>query len=249
MSYQEDVIKYGWKLHCINAICNLRKNRGATLPQVTENVNAGHDHTVSARTVRRQLHREGYYNRAAMHKPLITKMNAHLELGGAKKPQGSTEMWKKVMQSNESSFALFSTSGREWREGCTASEWYKSECSTRTVRASAGSVMLWGDMLLAWSGYNFPLTGLGHCQSIPSCSELSPFLCDETFLSWWKCSLWQCLHPQSTRGHWMVWWEWELCESYAVAFTATQGVQFKMTFRISGITGIIFPKETNIVTE
>lgn len=72
----------------INAICNLRKNRGAALPQVTENVNAGHDHTVSARTVRRQLHREGYYNRAAVHKPLITEMNAHLEFGGAKKTTG-----------------------------------------------------------------------------------------------------------------------------------------------------------------
>ena len=142
----------------INAICSLRKNRGAALPQVTENVNAGHEHTVSARTVRRQLHREGYYNRAAVHKPLITKMNAHLEFSGAKKPQGSTEMWKKVMQSNESSFALFSSSGREWREWCTVREWYKPDCSTRTVRGSAGSVVLSGTCY--WHG----LGTLSHLQ-------------------------------------------------------------------------------------
>lgn len=39
----------------------VKKNRSATLAQVTESVNAGRSHSVSARTVRRQLHREGYY--------------------------------------------------------------------------------------------------------------------------------------------------------------------------------------------
>ena len=62
----------------ISAIC--KENRRATLPQVTENVNAGHDQTVSAIAVCWQLHREGYYSRTAVHKPLITKMNAHLRV-------------------------------------------------------------------------------------------------------------------------------------------------------------------------
>ncbi len=35
---------------------------------------------VSARTVCQQLHREGYYSRVAVHKPLITKMNAHFRV-------------------------------------------------------------------------------------------------------------------------------------------------------------------------
>uniref|UniRef100_A0A3B4TW02 Uncharacterized protein n=1 Tax=Seriola dumerili TaxID=41447 RepID=A0A3B4TW02_SERDU len=42
------------------------------LPQVTENVNAGRDQTVSATPVHPQLHRGGYW--AAVHKPLITTM-------------------------------------------------------------------------------------------------------------------------------------------------------------------------------
>lgn len=39
----------------------VKKNRSATLAQVTESVNAGRSRGVSTRTVRRQLHREGYY--------------------------------------------------------------------------------------------------------------------------------------------------------------------------------------------
>uniref|UniRef100_A0A3B4XRT0 Transposase Tc1-like domain-containing protein n=1 Tax=Seriola lalandi dorsalis TaxID=1841481 RepID=A0A3B4XRT0_SERLL len=74
----------------------VRKNRTATLPQVTEIVNAGRGQTVSARTVRRQLHREGY-SKIAVQKPLITKTNAHLRVQWCKNHQHwSVEMWKKV---------------------------------------------------------------------------------------------------------------------------------------------------------
>lgn len=50
--------------------------------------------------------------------------------------------------------------------------------------------------------------GLGHCQSIWSCSEWSPLWCDETFLSWWEWYLpeWLCLQCWGLRTRWMVWW-------------------------------------------
>uniref|UniRef100_A0A3B4W9L4 Transposase Tc1-like domain-containing protein n=1 Tax=Seriola lalandi dorsalis TaxID=1841481 RepID=A0A3B4W9L4_SERLL len=35
---------------------------------------------LSAKTVGRQLNREGYCSRTAVHEPLITKMNAHLRV-------------------------------------------------------------------------------------------------------------------------------------------------------------------------
>ncbi len=78
-----------------------------------------------------------------------------------------------------------------------------------------------GGILLAWFGSTCPLRGKGHCRSIQSCSEWSPLSCDETFLSWWEWSLpgWQCPHPQGTRAHWMLWWGWKWCESYAMAFS------------------------------
>ena len=53
---------------------------------MTENVSAARDQTVSARTAHPQLHRGGYFRRAAVHKALITKMNAHLRVQWCKKP-------------------------------------------------------------------------------------------------------------------------------------------------------------------
>ena len=122
----------------------VRKNRRATLRQVTENVNAGCDQAVSSRTVRQQLHREGYYSRVAVHKPLIIKTNAHLRVQWFKNRRlWSTKMQKKCWP-DESSFTIFSTSGREhvWH---TQRELYRSVTGTGltpTVRGSGGSVML-----------------------------------------------------------------------------------------------------------
>ena len=57
---------------------------------------AGHDQTVSARIARQKLQKHGYYSRAAVHKPLITKTNAHLRAQWYKNHRHwSIEMWKK----------------------------------------------------------------------------------------------------------------------------------------------------------
>lgn len=52
---------------------------------MNQNVNAGRDRTVSARTVCPQLQSEGYYGGVAVHKPLITQMSAHLRLSVVQK--------------------------------------------------------------------------------------------------------------------------------------------------------------------
>uniref|UniRef100_A0A0E9WMS6 Uncharacterized protein n=1 Tax=Anguilla anguilla TaxID=7936 RepID=A0A0E9WMS6_ANGAN len=67
----------------------------------------------------------------------------------------STETWKKVIRSDESSFTIFSTSGQ-------LHVWHtprEPECLTSTVRASGGSVMLW--MTFSWHGLSslIPLEG------------------------------------------------------------------------------------------
>ena len=68
---------------------------------MTENLNAGSDKTFSEGAVCQQLHGEGYYSRVAVFKPFITKMNAHL--GPKKHKLWSTEIYKKVLWSDESS--------------------------------------------------------------------------------------------------------------------------------------------------
>lgn len=126
----------------------VKKNRRATLSQVTENINAGRDHNVSARTVLRQLHREGYYSRDPVQKPLISKTDEHLRVQWCNSHKNwSTDMWKKVTWS---SFTILSTSGSSPREP------YRPEC---TVIESDDCVMLWGAFCWHGLGPLVPLEG------------------------------------------------------------------------------------------
>lgn len=63
----------------------VEKNKTASVIQVTENINSERVQTVSTRTVRRQLQREGY-SRVPVYKPLITN---------AKKPEVYSDTGKK----------------------------------------------------------------------------------------------------------------------------------------------------------
>lgn len=125
---------------------HVRKNRKATLPQVTEIVSAGRGQTVSARRVCRQLCREGN-SEVAVHKPLVTKTNAHLRVQWCKNHQHwSAEMWKKAIWLDESSSTTFSPSGRvnEWQ---SPKERYRPEPPMPT---EGGSVVMWG--AFCWHG-------------------------------------------------------------------------------------------------
>ncbi len=84
-----------------------------------------------------------------------------------------------------------------------------------------------GGILLAWFGSTCPL------DRRATSNQCRVVLGDYLYLVMkhfypdqdrWEWSLpgWQCLHPQGTRGHWMVWWVWKWCESYAMAFTVTK---------------------------
>lgn len=76
----------------------------------------------------RKIHKEGYYRRVTVHKPLITKINAHLRVPWCKNHKHrSTAMWEKVIRSGESSVTIFSTCGQVhvWR---TPRERYRPEC-------------------------------------------------------------------------------------------------------------------------
>ena len=99
-----------------------------------------------------QLHREGYYSRVAVRKTLITQMNAHLTVQWCKNHGHlSTEMWKKVIWSDESFFSIFSTSGwvREWY---TLRERNRPECLTPTVKRCGGSIIFWHALLVPLEG-------------------------------------------------------------------------------------------------
>lgn len=84
------------------------------------------------------------HGRAAISKPLIRPQNAVIRKRWCKQHVGWTsDQWKKVVWSDESSFTLFPTTGRVyvWR---SPGEEYKKECLLPTVKHGGGSVMVWG---------------------------------------------------------------------------------------------------------
>lgn len=96
-------------------------------------------------------------------------------------------------------------------------------------------VMLWGAFYLHGLGplvsleqrFSIPVLG-GPCPACFRTSKKHQYKVvltdpldtyDKTLLSWWEWSLpgWQFTYPLVTRGHWMVWWLWRFCKSYAFA--------------------------------
>ena len=96
----------------------VKDNRKTTAVKITADLNGHLQNPVSIKTVRRELHRSGFYGRAAIRKPLVSNTNASKRLEWCKNLQNwSLEQWKNVIFSDESSFTLFPTSGRVYVRG------------------------------------------------------------------------------------------------------------------------------------
>ncbi len=125
---------------------------------------------LSAKTVRRRLHREGYYSRVAVHKPLITKMNAHLRVQWCKNQPGTgLQRCGKKWYGQMSRPSPYSPQVGECMCGTEKTAWMLDPCSEGIWWLCCAV----GGILLAWLGSTCPLRGKG----------------DETFLSWWEWSL------------------------------------------------------------
>ena len=122
----------------------VREDRKTTAPKITAELNEHLKNPVSTKTVRRELHKSGFYGRAAIRKPLLSKTNVSKHLEWCRNLQNwSLEQWKNVIFSDESSFTLFPTSGRVyvWRQ---PKEAFNRDCLLPTVKHGGGSVMIWG---------------------------------------------------------------------------------------------------------
>lgn len=118
----------------------------ATAAKVTAELNQHLDSPVSVITVRRHLHKQNIYGRAAIPKPLVTNVNAKRRLQWCHTHKTwSIDKWKKVIWSDESSFTLFPTTGRVhvWR---TPAQAYDRDCLLPTVKHGGGSVIIWAAM-------------------------------------------------------------------------------------------------------
>lgn len=122
----------------------VRADRRTTAPKITAELNDHLESPVSSKTVRRELHKCGFYGRAAIRKPLLSKNNVSKRLEWSHNLRNwSLEQWKNVIFSDESSYTLFPTAGRVyvWRQ---PKEAFNSDCLLPTVKHGGGSVMIWG---------------------------------------------------------------------------------------------------------
>lgn len=128
----------------------VRADRRISAVKATACLNDSIEEPVSTRTVRRELHKMGMHGRAAIAKPLIKPANAAKRKRWCKAHKDwRIAQWKKVVYSDESTFTLFSTTGRVyvWR---TPDETYDLDCLKPTVKHGGGSVMVWG--AISWHG-------------------------------------------------------------------------------------------------
>jgi 23S rRNA-/tRNA-specific pseudouridylate synthase len=114
-----------------------------TAAKVTAVLNQHLDSAVSIITVRRHLHKQNIYGRAAIPEPLVTEFNAKRRRQWCHNHKTwSIDEWKTVIWSDESCLTLFPTTGRVhvWR---TPAQAYERDCLLPTVNHGGGSVMVW----------------------------------------------------------------------------------------------------------
>ncbi|GFT54715.1 DDE_3 domain-containing protein [Trichonephila clavipes] len=127
--------------------------------KVTSNLDQHLGSAVSMITVRRHLHKQNIYHRAAIPKPLVSNVNAKRFLYWCHTHKTwSIDRWKKVICSEESSFTHFPTAGRVhvWK---IPAQVYDCDCLLPTVKHEGGSVTIWEAMSWFSAGSNVTLKG------------------------------------------------------------------------------------------
>jgi len=121
----------------------VQKNRHKPLEEITEMFNQNSTNPVSADTVRRYLHEEGFYSRIALRKPFVSEENRKKRFKWCVDRKSWNQEWKYIIWSDESRFNLYENDGRQrvWRQ---PKEKYDIECLVPTFKHGGGGIMVWG---------------------------------------------------------------------------------------------------------
>ena len=121
----------------------MSKNHSTIAAIVTAELNAHLENPVSTKTIGRELHKSNTHGRAAVAEPLITENNAKMrKIWCDNHKTRTSDGWKYVIRSDESSFTLFPTSGRVyvWR---TPKEAHNTECLIPNVKNGGRFMKIW----------------------------------------------------------------------------------------------------------
>jgi hypothetical protein len=119
------------------------RNRTTTRTKVTAELNIRLEDSVSTKTSGQELHKPNIHDEADIVKNLISENNVKRRKRWCDDHKTWTsDDWKYVAWSDESSFTLYATSGRVYF--CiTPKETYNPECLVPTVKHGGGSVTIW----------------------------------------------------------------------------------------------------------
>ncbi len=137
----------------------VRKDRKATVTQITTRYNQGMQNNISECTIRRALKQMSYSSRRLHRVPLLSAKNRKRWLQFEQAHWNWTiEDWKNIACSDESRFLLQHSDGRV-RIWCKEHESMDPSCLVSTVQAGGCSVMVWG--IYSWRTLG-PLVPIEH---------------------------------------------------------------------------------------
>ena len=121
----------------------IKKDYSMALNQITAQIQDITQESISASTIRRTLHAEGYAGRVSLRKPFINDINRQKRLNWCQERLSWNNEWNNIIWSDESRFKLFGSKHRQW-------VWRRPEqrldkdCLLPTFKSSQKSVMIWG---------------------------------------------------------------------------------------------------------
>ena len=137
----------------------MSKNHRIAAAKVTAELSIHLEDTVSTTTVRQDLHRSYIHGTPAIAKPVVTENNTERRKRWYDDhDRWTSDDWKHIIRSGESSCTLFPTSGRVYV--CrTPKEAYNPECLVPNVKHRGGSVMMWAAIYWYSAGLIITLNG------------------------------------------------------------------------------------------
>ena len=142
-------------------------DRRKTAPALRPSLSTNFGINLSSATVKRRLCEAGINGRVARHKPLLTATHKKSRLDFAREHiSWSSEMWSKVLWSDESRFCLYQNDGRVYVHRRIGED-YLNACVVPTVKHGGRGIMVWGCMMTKAVGHLALVSGnLNSCGYI-----------------------------------------------------------------------------------